>query len=169
VTPVVIGIAGYKNAGKTTLVTRLVEALCARGHAVSTVKHAHHAFDIDQPGRDSYLHRQAGAREVAVVSGERWALMHELKDEAEPDLDDILARLAPCDIVMVEGYKMGGHDKIEVRGEATGRAPLWPEDKSVVAIVSAQKTRAEVPVFGRDEIGRIVDFIERKYRPGDGA
>ena len=101
----VIGVAGFKNAGKTTLVEKLVTELTARGHRISTVKHAHHSFDIDHEGRDSFRHRKAGAGEVAVVSRHRWAIIHELRDEVEPTLDEILSKLAPCDLVIVEGYK----------------------------------------------------------------
>ena len=111
----IIGVAGFKNAGKTTLVEKLVVDLTGRGFRVSTVKHAHHSFDIDHEGRDSFRHRKAGATEVAVVSSGRWAIIHELRDEAEPSLDDILRKLEPCDLVIVEGYKRDGHDKIEVR------------------------------------------------------
>ena len=111
----IIGVAGFKNAGKTTLVERLVRHLTERGYRVSTVKHAHHSFDIDHEGRDSFRHRAAGASEVAVVSASRWAIIHESRDEAEPPLADILAKLAPCDLVIIEGYKRDDHDKIEVR------------------------------------------------------
>jgi molybdopterin-guanine dinucleotide biosynthesis adapter protein len=111
----VIGVAGFKNAGKTTLVEKLVVELTGRGWRVSTVKHAHHSFDIDHEGRDSFRHRKAGASEVAVVSRHRWAIIHESRAEEEPPLADILAKLAPCDLVIVEGYKRDFHDKIEVR------------------------------------------------------
>ena len=109
----VFGITGWKNSGKTTLVVRLVEEFTARGFRVSTVKHAHHAFDIDREGTDSHRHRVAGASEVALVSGRRWALMHELRDDDEPALGEILARLSPCDLVLIEGYKREAHAKIE--------------------------------------------------------
>ena len=107
----VIGVAGFKNAGKTTLVEKLVAELTRRGYRVSTVKHAHHSFDIDHEGRDSFRHRKAGASEVAVVSRHRWAIIHESREEAEPTLQEILAKLGPCDLVIVEGYKRDTHDK----------------------------------------------------------
>ncbi len=156
----VFGIAGYKGAGKTTLTERLVAELVARGFAVSTVKHAHHSFDIDQPGRDSHRHRVAGAREVAVVSANRWALIHELKGDPEPPLGEILAKLAPCDLVVAEGYKREAHPKIEVRDTALGHPELAGGDPSVVAIAASGPVEdASVPVFARDDIAAIADFV----------
>ncbi len=131
----VIGITGWKNAGKTTLVEKLVTRFAEMGLRIATVKHAHHEFDIDHEGTDSYRHRKAGAREVAIVSARRWALMHELEGESEPPLADVLARLGPCDLVIVEGYKREGHAKIEVRRGKAG-TPLAPEDPSIIAIAS---------------------------------
>lgn len=158
----VVGITGWKNAGKTTLTERLVAELSARGHAVSTVKHAHHDFDIDKPGTDSFRHRNAGAREVAIVSDRRWALMHELRDEAEPALDAVLARLSPCDLVLVEGYKREAHQKIEARRlAAKDTAPLTARDPNIVAIAADHPVAGEVvPVFALDDIATIADFIE---------
>jgi molybdopterin-guanine dinucleotide biosynthesis protein B len=159
----VIGVAGFKNSGKTTLIERLVAELVKRGHRVSTIKHAHHSFDIDHEGRDSFRHRGAGATEVAVVSRHRWAIMHELRDEAEPSLDDILARLAPCDLVIVEGYKRDTHAKIEVRNLALDHPRLAGDDPTVVAIAAnGPVTGAPVPVFDRDDIGAIAGFIEAR-------
>ena len=133
----VFGITGWKNSGKTTLVVKLVAAFTRRGLDVSTVKHAHHAFDIDTPGTDSFRHREAGAREVMIVSGIRWALMHELRAEAEPPLDAALSRISPCDLILVEGYKRERHPKIEVRRrEAASREPLSARDSSIVAIAA---------------------------------
>ena len=123
----VFGVTGWKNSGKTTLTERLVAELVRRGWRVSTVKHAHHEFDIDKQGTDSFRHRQAGAGEVAIVSANRWALMHELRDEAEPALATILERLAACDIVIVEGYKREPHRKIEVRRREVDVAALEGE------------------------------------------
>ncbi len=130
---------------------------------MSTVKHAHHEFDIDKPGADSFRHRQAGATEVAVVSGNRWALMHELRDEEEPALEAILSRLAPCDIVLVEGYKREAHKKIEARRiEAKDRAPLSAQDPNIVAIAADHAVEGEsLPVFDLDDVKSIADFIER--------
>lgn len=158
--PPLFCIAGYKNAGKTTLTERLVREITERGLAVSTVKHAHHSVDIDQPGRDSYRHRVAGAREVALVTGARWAIMHELRGAAEPPLADIVARLGPCDLVLVEGYKHGDHPKIEVRRSGGDRPELAGSDKNVVAIASdREEADAPVPVFDLDDVAGIADFI----------
>jgi molybdopterin-guanine dinucleotide biosynthesis protein B len=162
VTQRVFGITGWKNSGKTTLTERLVAELTHRGWTVSTVKHAHHAFDIDREGTDSFRHRRAGATEVAIVSGRRWALMHELREEAEPPLDAILARLAPCDLVLVEGYKREPHRKIETRRlEAKDATPLSASDPNIVAIAADHAVSGEtVPVFALDDIAAIADFIE---------
>lgn len=162
VTQRVFGITGWKNSGKTTLTEKLVAELVRRGWKVSTVKHAHHDFDIDKPGADSFRHRQAGATEVAVVSGRRWALMQELRGEDEPRLDAILARLAPCDIVLVEGYKRESHKKIETRRlAAKDTAPLSPGDPRIVAVASDFPLHDEVlPAFGLDDVAAIADFVE---------
>lgn len=156
----VIGIAGYKNAGKTALVERLVRIFVARGLTVSTVKHAHHAFEIDHEGRDSHRHRMAGAREVAVVSDRLWAVVHTRGDEPEPTLDQMLARLSPCDLVIVEGYRRGSLPKIEVRDPALGHPELAASDPAVIAVAAAPPLPEErVPVFSRDDAEAIVDFI----------
>ncbi|MGH6908493.1 MAG: molybdopterin-guanine dinucleotide biosynthesis protein B [Aestuariivirga sp.] len=158
----VIGVAGFKNAGKTTLVEKLVAELTRRGHRVSTVKHAHHSFDIDQEGRDSFRHRKAGASEVAVVSQSRWAIMHEQRGEAEPTLAQILAKLAPCDLVIVEGYKRDAHDKIEVRNLALDHPKLAGSDPTIVAIAATGEVPdAPVPLFNRDDVTALAGFIER--------
>ncbi len=158
----VIGVAGFKNAGKTTLVEKLVAELTTRGHRISTVKHAHHSFYIDHEGRDSFRHRKAGASEVAVVSRHRWAVIHELRSEEEPSLDDILAKLAPCDLVIVEGYKRDCHDKIEVRNLALDHPKLAGDDATVVAIAAnGAVPEAPVPVFGRDDVAALASFIEQ--------
>ncbi len=161
----VIGVAGFKNAGKTTLVEKLVIELTRRGYRISTVKHAHHSFDIDQEGRDSFRHRAAGAIEVAVVSRHRWALIHELRNEAEPGLDLILAKLAPCDLVIVEGYKRDTHDKIEVRDLSLDHPRLAGEDPTVVAIAANGVVEdAGVPVFDRDDVTALASFIEARMK-----
>jgi molybdopterin-guanine dinucleotide biosynthesis protein B len=158
----VIGVAGYKNAGKTTLVERLVRHLTSQGYRVSTVKHAHHSFDIDHEGRDSFRHRQAGASEVAVVSVNRWAIIHELRGEQEPALAEVLAKLAPCDLVIVEGYKRDTHDKIEVRNLALDHPKLAGGDPTVVAIAATGDIAdAPVPVFDRDDVTALATFIEK--------
>jgi molybdopterin-guanine dinucleotide biosynthesis protein B len=157
-----IGVAGFKNAGKTTLVEKLVTELARRGYRISTVKHAHHSFDIDHEGRDSFRHRKAGASEVAVVSQSRWAVIHELRGEAEPSLDELLAKLGACDLVIVEGYKRDAHDKIEVRNLALDHPKLAGGDSTIVAIAAnGPVAEAPVPVFDRDNVTALADFIVR--------
>jgi molybdopterin-guanine dinucleotide biosynthesis protein MobB len=132
----ILGIVGWKNSGKTTLVEALVRELTARGLRVSTLKHAHHAFDIDVPGKDSYRHREAGAHEVIVASGQRWALMHELGSAPEPRLDELLIKLAPCDLVLVEGFKCGRHPKIEVARFIRDEGLIADQDDTVLAVAT---------------------------------
>jgi molybdopterin-guanine dinucleotide biosynthesis protein B len=158
----VFGITGWKNSGKTTLTEKLVAELTRRGRKVSTVKHAHHAFDIDKEGTDSFRHRAAGASEVAIVSSHRWALMHELHGEDEPALNEVLARLSPCDIVLVEGYKREAHLKIETRRlSAKDTAPLSAHDPRIVAVAADHRIEGEtLPVFDLDDTPAIADFIE---------
>lgn len=158
----VIGVAGFKNSGKTTLVEKLVSELTGRGHRISTVKHAHHSFDIDHEGRDSFRHRKAGAHEVVVVSQHRWAIIHESRGEEPPPLEEVLAKLAPCDLVIVEGYKRDSHDKIEVRNLALNHPQLAEGDPAVVAIAATGPVSgAPVPVFDRDDVTALASFIER--------
>jgi molybdopterin-guanine dinucleotide biosynthesis adapter protein len=159
----VIGVAGFKNAGKTTLVERLVTELSARSYRISTVKHAHHSFDIDHEGRDSFRHRKAGASEVAIISKSRWAIVHESRDDAEPWLDEILAKLQPCDLVIIEGYKRDVHDKIEVRNLDLDHPKLAGDDPTVVA-ANGPIAEAPVPVFNRDDVAALADFIIRHVR-----
>lgn len=160
----VFGVTGWKNSGKTTLVEALVRELTGRGRKVATVKHAHHDFDIDKEGTDSFRHRQAGAKEVAIVSDRRWALMHELGEEGEPTLEDVLSRLSPADLVLVEGYKRGTHRKIETRRiEAKDGSPLTATDPHIAAIAADYPVAGEsIPVFRLDDISGIADFIERE-------
>jgi molybdopterin-guanine dinucleotide biosynthesis protein MobB len=156
----VFGIAGWSGGGKTTLLAKLIPALVARGVSVSTIKHAHHAFDIDKPGKDSHTHREAGAREVMISSASRWALMHENRGEPEPSLDDMLARLSPVDLVLVEGFKHHPHDKLEVHRRDNGKPLLQPQDPHVRAIASdAPIDDASVPVFALDDIEAIAGFV----------
>eukprot|EP01035_Chromulina_nebulosa_P056351 gene56351-biopygen40241 len=164
--PRIFGISGWKNSGKTGLAVRLVTALIGRGYLVSTIKHAHHDFDIDKVGADSYRHRQAGAHEVTIVSGTRYAIMHELRGGPEPTLAEILARLAPCDIVVIEGYKREPVPKIEARRlEAMNRAPLAPTDPHIVAIAADHPVEGDdLPVFSLDDTEAIADFM--LDRPG---
>ena len=159
----VIGVAGFKNAGKTTLVEKLVRELTRRGHRIATVKHAHHSFDIDHEGRDSFRHRKAGAGEVVVVSRHRWAIIHELHDEAEPPLEEMLAKLAPCDLVIVEGYKRDSHYKIEVRNIGLDHPRLAGEDLTIIAIAAnGAIADAPVPLFDRDDVSALASFIEQR-------
>lgn len=159
--PKIFGIAGWKNSGKTGLAVRLVTELTARGYRVSTIKHAHHDFDIDKVGADSFRHREAGAYEVTIVSGTRYAIMHELRGAPEPSLADILARLAPCDIVLIEGYKREPVPKIEARRlEAKNREPLAPTDPHIVAIAADHAVSGTtLPVFDLDDTMPIADFV----------
>ena len=159
--PRIFGISGWKNSGKTGLAVRLVEEFTRRGYRISTIKHAHHDFDIDRVGADSYRHREAGAHEVALVSGTRYAIMHELRGQDEPSFEDILGRLGPCDLVLIEGYKREPVPKIEARRlEAKNREPLAPNDPHIVAI-AADHTVADtaLPVFNLDDTLAIADFI----------
>jgi molybdopterin-guanine dinucleotide biosynthesis adapter protein len=156
----VIGVAGFKNSGKTTLVEKLVQHLTARGHRVSTVKHAHHSFDIDHEGRDSFRHRKAGASEVAVISKERTAIIHELRGEEPPTLEQVLAKLKPCDLVIVEGYKRDSHDKIEVRNIDLNHPKLAGDDPTVIAVAANGAVKDElIPVFDRDDVAALATFI----------
>lgn len=156
----VIGVAGWSGAGKTALITRLLPVLCRRGLRVSTVKRAHHDFDIDQPGKDSHAHRVAGAAEVLVSSARRWALIHEHREAPELSFEDALARLSPADLVIVEGFKHHAHDKIEVHDPGEGKELLAASDPHIVAICSAAPLQAQrVPVFGRDDIDAIAAFV----------
>jgi molybdopterin-guanine dinucleotide biosynthesis adapter protein len=156
-----IGIAGWKNSGKTTLVVRLVEEFTRRGLAVATIKHAHHSFDVDPGDTDSARHRRAGAQQVAVVSARRWALMTELDGTPEPPLAEILAKLAAADLIIVEGYKSEPIPKIEVRGpEPTSAPSLAAHDGTVIALATDHPApSSNIPVFPRDAIARIADFI----------
>lgn len=155
----VIGFAGWSGVGKTTLVEQVVGALCARGVAVSVIKHAHHDFDIDHEGKDSWRHRQAGCREVLVSSAQRWALIHELRGAPEASLDELLATLAPCDVVLVEGFKRAAIAKIEVRRLATGHPPLAPHDPHILAVASDGPISDDLPALDLNDAGAVADFI----------
>jgi molybdopterin-guanine dinucleotide biosynthesis protein B len=160
----VVGIAGWKNSGKTTLVERLVAELTRRGLRVATVKHAHHDAEVDREGTDSFRHREAGAIEVALVTGARWAIVHELRGETEPSLAQILQRLSPSDLVIVEGYKREAIPKIEVRRrEAAREEPMAPNDPHVIAIAADYSVDSpRVPSFQINDIDGIADFIVRQ-------
>jgi len=155
----VIGLAGWSGAGKTTLLTRLIPEFGRRGISVSTLKHAHHAFDLDTRGKDSHRHREAGAHEVLISSQTRWALMHELRGEAEATLPELLGRLSAVDLVVIEGFKRDPHAKIEVFRTANGKPPLHPDDASIVAVASdAPFPEAGRPVVDLDDIAAIADL-----------
>ena len=160
-TPPLFGIVGWKNSGKTTLVSHLIAELTRRGFKVAAVKHAHHGFDVDQPGRDSYAFREAGAREVAVISGKRVAIMHELRGEDEPPLEAVLERLQGSDLILVEGFKAHAHDKIEARRlEATQQTPMLGDMPGIVAIATDHPAdTGEVPIYALDDIAGMADFI----------
>ncbi len=156
----IIGFAGWSGAGKTTLIRSVIARLTGQGLRVATVKHAHHAFDIDQPGKDSWEHRKAGAAEVLVVSDTRWALMHELRGAAEPSLPELLAKLSPADIVLIEGFKRSAIPKLEVYRAANGKPPLHPDDASIIAIAAdIAFPDAGRPVLPLDDAEAITDFV----------
>ena len=162
----IIGLAGWSGSGKTTLVTKVIPVLVGRGLKVATVKHAHHDFDVDQPGKDSWLHRQAGASEVAVVSSRRWAIVHELAGEPEPPLRDMLAKLSPVDLVIVEGFKRHAHPKLEVYRASVGKPLLHPDDDCIVAVATdAPLPQATVPVLMLDDIESIADALQAEALP----
>jgi molybdopterin-guanine dinucleotide biosynthesis protein B len=166
----IIGLAGWSGSGKTTLLTRAIPRLVARGLAVSTLKHAHHEFDIDKPGKDSHSHRLAGATEVLVSSSRRWALMHELRAAEEPSLGALLQKLSPVDLVLVEGYKWAPHPKLEVHRTVLGQPLLAPGDPAIVAIASDQPLPdVRIPVLDLDDIDRIVDCLLAHAAPLDAA
>jgi molybdopterin-guanine dinucleotide biosynthesis protein B len=156
----IFGLAGWSGSGKTTLLVRLLPILTERGITVSTVKHAHHAFDVDKPGKDSYEHRQAGATEVMVSSANRWALMHEHRGAPEADLATLLGHMSPVDLVIVEGFKSHPHAKLEVHRPALGKPLLCRDDRHVVAIASdAPVAAVAVPILALDNVTGIADFI----------
>lgn len=162
----VAGIVGWHNSGKTTLLVAVVAELVSRGHRISTVKHAHHAFDVDTPGKDSWRHREAGATEVMVGSEARWALMHELRGAAEPDLEALLARMSPVDLVLVEGFKTAPYDKIEVYRDGIEEPPIAYTDGRVVAVASdinLDRLATGVTELDIDDPGAVADFIERHW------
>jgi molybdopterin-guanine dinucleotide biosynthesis adapter protein len=162
----VLGIAGWSGSGKTTLITKLIPLLSARGVRIATLKHAHHAFDVDQPGKDSYEHRKAGAAEVIVSSARRWVQMHEIGDGREAGLDELLRRLSPCDLVLVEGFKTERHAKLEVFRGATGKTPLHPEDPYIVAIASdRQFPGATIPVVDLNDIEAVARVVLERAEP----
>ena len=155
----VYGVVGWKNAGKTGLMERLVTEITCRGISVSTVKHAHHSFDVDHPGKDSHRHRVAGAQEVLLASRNRWALMHELRREDEPKLAELLDKLAPVDLVLIEGYKRDTHPKVEAFRSVTGNDLIATADETIRAVASDTELDLDRPVFDLNDTAAIADFI----------
>jgi molybdopterin-guanine dinucleotide biosynthesis protein B len=162
----IIGLAGWSGSGKTTLITKVLPRLIARGQRVSTLKHAHHGFDLDQPGKDSFMHRAAGATEVVISSAKRFAILHELRGAPEWDLPDLLAKLDPVDLVLVEGFKRDAFPKLEIHRAANGKPLIHPDDPHIVAIAAdAPLPQAKVPVIGLDDIETIVDVLLEHATP----
>ena len=158
----VFGFAGYSGSGKTTLIEQLIPRFVARGLKVSLIKHAHHGFDIDKPGKDSYRHREAGCSEVLLTSGQRWVLMHELRGDREPKLEEQIRLLSPCDLALVEGYKTNDLiPKLEVYRPAHGKPPIHPEHPNIVAVASDAKVETSVPVLDINDPDAIAEFIVR--------
>ncbi|MEL6609109.1 MAG: molybdopterin-guanine dinucleotide biosynthesis protein B [Pseudomonadota bacterium] len=154
------GVTGWKNAGKTGLMERLVSEITGRGFTMSTLKHAHHSFDVDHPGKDSYRHRQAGASQVLLASGNRWALMHELRETPEPSLDTLLAKLDPVDLVLIEGWKRDTHPKVEAWRAEAGNPIIAPRDPTIRAVAADSPVDIDDrPVFDLNDTGAIADFI----------
>lgn len=159
----VFGVTGWKNAGKTGLMERLVSEITGRGFTVSTLKHAHHSFDVDHPGKDSHRHRMAGATEVLLASGTRWALMHELRGRNEPPLELLLEKLSPVDLVLVEGYKRDRHPKVEAWRAETGHPLIATDDPTIRAVASDEVIPdLRVPRFHLDDTAAIADFVLRE-------
>lgn len=163
----IFGFAGWSGSGKTTLIEQLIPRFVARGLKVSVIKHAHHGFDIDRPGKDSWRHREAGAAEVMIVSAQRWVLMHELRSEQEPDLREQLAQFSPCDLVLVEGYKQADIPKLEVHRASLGKPLLQPGDSNIVALAADAQIDCPVPRFDLDEpdsiAGFIIDYLDERH------
>jgi molybdopterin-guanine dinucleotide biosynthesis protein B len=164
----IIGLAGWSGSGKTTLLTKVIPCLTGRGKRVSTLKHAHHNFDVDRPGKDSFEHRSAGATEVLVISANRWALMHELRGAPEPPLPELLAKLSQVDLVLVEGFKREAFPKLEIHRSANGKPLLHPDDRWIVAVASdTPLPAASVPVVDLNDIEAIADLLLAKAIPVD--
>lgn len=155
----IFGFAGYSGSGKTTLIEKLIPRFTARGLQVSLIKHTHHNFDVDQPGKDSWRHRQAGAAEVLLTCDNRWVLMHELRGAPEPGLEEQVAVLSPCDLVLVEGFKHTPVSKIEIHRPALGKPPIWPENPSVVAVAADAPVDCPLPKLDLNDADAIVAFI----------
>lgn len=172
----ILGVSGWSGCGKTTLIVALIPRLRARGLTVSTLKHAHHAVDLDTPGKDTWRHREAGAREVILATGRRWALLHESRDEPEPSLTDLLGHLQPVDLVLVEGWKTGAYPKLEIwRPLGEDKPPRFPDDPTIVAVASdplldpAQYGRPELPALPLNDVGGIAEFVVHFARTSETA
>src|SRR5665647_582859 len=157
----VIGLAGWSGAGKTTLLARIIPHLLEQGLRVSVIKHAHHSFDVDVPGKDSWVHRQSGATEVLVSSANRWALMHELRGAAEPRLPELLKKMSPVDLIVVEGFKSESHRKIEVHRATNGKPHLFPDDPAIAGIATDAAVETAVPVAHLDDIAAVAAMMLR--------
>ena len=159
----IIGLAGWSGSGKTTLITKLIPLLIGRGIKVSTLKHAHHGFDLDRPGKDSFFHRAAGATEVIISSAKRWAILHELREEPEWDLRGLVAKMSPVDLVLVEGFKRDAFPKLEIHRAANGKPLIHPEDPHIVAIASdIALLQAKVPVIDLNDVESIADLLLKR-------
>ncbi|HEY2336146.1 MAG TPA: molybdopterin-guanine dinucleotide biosynthesis protein B [Burkholderiales bacterium] len=160
----VFGFAGWSGSGKTTLIEKLIPRFTQRGLKVALIKHAHHTFDVDQPGKDSYRHRHAGATEILVTSSRRWVLMHELRGTAEPSFEEQMKQLSPCDLLLVEGFKHAPIPKLEVWRAVTGEPLLHPNDRHIVAVASDSKVDTALPVLGLDDDAAVAQFILRHLK-----
>jgi len=154
------GLAGWSGSGKTRLIMRLLPELIGRGYSVSTIKHAHHNFDIDKPGKDSFEHRQAGALEVMISSEKRWALMHENRIAPEPNAEALIKEMAPVDLILIEGFKDEAHPKLEIHRNGNGKPLLYPNDPNIVAIATDEPLETNLPRLDINDILSIADFIE---------
>jgi molybdopterin-guanine dinucleotide biosynthesis protein B len=162
----IIGLAGWSGSGKTTLIKKLIPSLIARGLKVSTLKHAHHGFDLDQPGKDSFFHRAAGATEVIISSAKRWAILHELREEPEWDLGELVTKMSPVDLVLVEGFKRDKFPKLEIHRAANGKPLIHPDDPHIVAVASdVALPKAKVPVIDLNDVETIVDLLLQRAVP----
>lgn len=173
----VFGLAAWSGSGKTTLLARLLPELTGRGLTVSTVKHAHHAFDLDQKGKDSHRHREAGATEVLIVSSTRWALQHELRGRPEPTLEELVCHMSQVDLLLVEGFKRHPHPKLELLRPSLGKPPLYPDDPMIRAIYAVEELPApmraaiKLPIYEEADIAGIADLVIAEAAPlaGNGA